>query len=112
MRLPKRWLFPPSVFKQNEDLAGQLPPELAESEEARELSKIACRNVYNIVHLIYRSRAYEGHAKDHEFSRFSMEAHWDAGHADAARALRHEEIFEPPVDDCFQTFDYHGESPK
>ncbi len=91
-------------------LLDKLPPELADSEEAKDLSKIACRNVYNIVHLIYRSRAYEGHAKDHEFSRYSMETHWKAGYADAARTLKHREIFERPVEDCFQTFDFHRET--
>jgi len=32
--------------------------------------------VYNIVHLIYRARNYEGHSKDYEFSRASMQDHW------------------------------------
>ena len=39
--------------------------------------------VYNIVHLIYRARSYEGSSKDYEFSRRTMEEHW------AARLQRH-----------------------
>jgi Patatin phospholipase len=33
-----------------------------------------------IVHLIYRSRHYEGHSKDYEFSPLTMEDHWRAGY--------------------------------
>jgi len=32
----------------------------------------ADRKVYNIVHLIYRAKNYEGYSKDYEFSRLSM----------------------------------------
>ena len=32
-----------------------------------------------MVHLIYRARAWEGGAKDYEFSRGTMEEHWAAG---------------------------------
>ena len=56
----------------------------------------ADRKVYNIVHLIYRSRHYEGHSKDYEFSRLTMEDHWRAGYYDAVRTLRHQEVLERP----------------
>jgi NTE family protein len=52
--------------------------------------------VCNIVHLIYRSKKYEGSAKDYEFSRRTMEEHWLAGYRDTAQSLGHREIFEPP----------------
>lgn len=45
--------------------------------------------VYNIVHLIYRARNYEGPSKDYEFSQLSMQDHWRAGYHDALRTLRH-----------------------
>jgi NTE family protein len=50
--------------------------------------------VYNIVHLIYGPKTYEGHSKDYEFSRLSMEEHWRAGYRDARRTLRHPEVLE------------------
>ena len=53
--------------------------------------------VCNIVHLIYRARNYEGHSKDHEFSRLSMRDHWRAGYHDAARTLRHAEVLSRPT---------------
>ncbi|MGB8549851.1 MAG: DUF3734 domain-containing protein, partial [Xanthobacteraceae bacterium] len=35
--------------------------------------------VYNLVHLIYRAKGYEGHSKDHDFSGASMRDHWRQG---------------------------------
>lgn len=40
-----------------------------------------------ILELIYQQAAYEGQAKDYEFSRSSMLAHWDAGLRDARATL-------------------------
>lgn len=56
----------------------------------------ADETVYNIVHLIYRAKGYEGTSKDYEFSRATMEEHWAAGHADTVRTLRHPEILRRP----------------
>ncbi len=87
-------------------LLDKLPPELADSHEAAMLRPMASEVVYNIVHLIYRSKNYENHAKDYEFSRLSMMDHWEAGYNDAVRTLRYPEIFErPEVGDCVRTFD-------
>ena len=74
----------------------KLPPEQRSSAELAPLTDMADRAVFNIVHLIYRSRRYEGHAKDYEFSRLSMEEHWQAGREDAARALLKPEVFQRP----------------
>jgi NTE family protein len=87
-------------------LLEKLPPDLRDSAEAKLLGPIANRKVYNIVHLIYRARHYEGHAKDYEFSRLSMEEHWRAGYHDAKRMLRHPEVLERPAgSDGIFTFD-------
>jgi NTE family protein len=79
------------------DLLDQLPDELRRSPEATLLRNIADRKVYNIVHLIYRAKNYEGPAKDYEFSRDSMADHWRAGYHDALRTLRHREVIERPT---------------
>ena len=78
-------------------LLEQLPSELRDSEDVELLSTAADHKVYNIVQLIYRSKDYEGHSKDYEFSRLSMEEHWRAGYHDAIRTLRHPEILERPA---------------
>ena len=54
------------------DLLDKLPEELDRSPEAALLGKVADRKVYNIVHLNYRPKDYEGPAKDYEFSRRSI----------------------------------------
>jgi NTE family protein len=79
-------------------LLEKLPEDLKATEEAELLGSVANRKVYSIVHLIYRSKHYEGHSKDHEFSRLTMEEHWRAGHQDAVRTLRHQEVLERPND--------------
>jgi NTE family protein len=88
------------VRKMRSALAGlleQLPEELKDSPEAKLLRTAAGPHVYNIVHLIYRAQNYEGHSKDYEFSRVTMEEHWRAGYHDARRTLRHREVLERPT---------------
>ena len=75
-------------------LLERLPNELQSSPELAVLRPIAHREVYNLVHLIYRSKQCEGDSKDYEFSRASMEEHWRAGYQDTARTLRHPEVLE------------------
>jgi NTE family protein len=79
------------------DLLDQLPDELRGSPEATLLRNAADPKVYNIIHLIYRAKNYEGPAKDYEFSRGSMADHWRAGYHDALRTLRHREVIERPT---------------
>jgi NTE family protein len=87
-------------------LLEKLPDDLKASEEVRLLRSIADRKLYSIVHLIYRSKHYEGNSKDYEFSRLTMEEHWRAGYHDAVRTLRHEEVLErPDTMEGLSTFD-------
>ena len=100
-------------FKQNQrarkalaSLLSRLPPDLLASDETKMLRSIADDHVYSLVHLIYRSRHYEGHSKDYEFSRLSMEEHWRAGYHDAVRTLRHPQALQRPQnEDGVCTFD-------
>src|SRR5262249_44939288 len=92
-------------------LLEQAPQHLRDSEEGKLLSKSADNKVYNLVQLIYRSQHYEGHYKDYEFSRLSMEEHWRAGYHDTIRTLRHPQVLERPRSrDGVFTFDlaYEG----
>jgi NTE family protein len=87
-------------------LLPKLPDNLRDNEEAKILNAAACHKVYNIVHLIYRAKNYEGHSKDYEFSRVSMQDHWRAGYNDAVRTLRHPEVLARPTNlDGVFTFD-------
>ena len=90
------------------ELLDQLPKDLRSSPEARLLATEADRKVYGLVQLIYRARNYEGHSKDYEFSRLSMEEHWGAGYHDAVRTLRHPQVLErPDSHDGVSVFDLH-----
>jgi NTE family protein len=43
------------------------------------------------LHIIYQQKAYEGHAKDYEFSGTSMREHWQSGYEDTKRTLKRPE---------------------
>ena len=77
-------------------LIERLPHESRDWPEATALNAFRDHKFYNIVHLIYRTRKYEGDSKDYDFSRLSMEDHWKAGYDDAIRTLRNPEVLEPP----------------
>ncbi len=49
----------------------------------------------NVLHWL-PEKQYEGHSKDYEFSRLSMEDHWRAGYHDTVRTLRHPEVVGRP----------------
>ena len=59
--------------------------ERALRESLRDLPDIT------ILHLIYQQAAYEGQAKDYEFSGTSMREHWMSGFRDTRRTLRHKD---------------------
>ena len=87
-------------------LLRRLPVDLEANDDLKILKSVASDKVYNIIHLIYRARNYEGHSKDYEFSRLSMQDHWRAGYHDAVRTLRHPEVLARPTSlDGVFTFD-------
>ena len=88
-------------------LLERLPDEMRGLPEVAPLAAEANQKVCNIVHLIYRSRKYEGNAKDYEFSRRTMEEHWAAGYRDTVHTLSHRQIFELPDRlEGVRTFDF------
>jgi NTE family protein len=88
----------------------QLPDELKQSEEGKFLASVAQHHAYNLVHLIYRPRGYEGDSKDYEFSRLSMAEHWRSGYHDTMQTLRHPEVLERAGNgEEFTIFDFAGD---
>ena len=67
----------------------------------------ASYGLISIVQLIYRDKYYETQAKDYEFSRVSMQEHWQTGLNDTRRTLNHEKQWlTPPQDlEAVRTFD-------
>jgi NTE family protein len=50
-----------------------------------------------ILQLIYQQKAYEGDAKDHEFSGTSMREHWMSGREDTKRTLKRRDWIKMPA---------------
>lgn len=69
------------------ELIELLPPELADTPEAKRLYNMGCVTTMDIVQLIYRPMTPQGYQKDHEFSRSTMVQRWDQGHDDAQATL-------------------------
>ena len=64
-----------------------LPPELRGLPAAQRLYEFGCVTTMDIVQLIYRPADGQGHSKDYEFSRATMQARWADGLADARTTL-------------------------
>jgi NTE family protein len=92
--------------KATHHLLERLSEELRQLPEANLLAGEADEKVYNIINLIYHTKNYEGVSQDYEFSRRTMEEHWQAGYNDAVRTLRHPEVLQRPENhECVFTFD-------
>jgi NTE family protein len=77
------------MIKAANRLLEKLPPELRADPDVEKLASLRreCKGI-DVVHLIYRTKQYESQAKDYEFSRASMEEHWQAGYADMRDTLK------------------------
>ncbi len=62
----------------------------------REAHAQASDKTFNVVHLIYKEKAWDSHHKDYEFSALSMRDHWASGLADIRRTLAHPDWLAPP----------------
>jgi NTE family protein len=94
------------------NLIKQLPDEARSTPEVKMLEQEADDKVCNIVHLIYRARIHQGIAKDFEFSRRTMEEHWQSGYDDAVCTLQHPEVLDPPSKlEGVRTFDFTRRKP-
>jgi NTE family protein len=64
---------------------------LAGNADWQLLDRLSCDAAVTIVQLIHRRAAYWTQSNDYEFSRFTMEEHWDSGRADVEHTLNHPE---------------------
>jgi NTE family protein len=77
-------------------LIAKLPAALRNDPDVHALTKLRCEAAVDVVHLIYRSKHYETQSKDYEFSRVSMQEHWDSGRADMAHTLHDKRWIDRP----------------
>jgi NTE family protein len=68
----------------------KLPEAMRDDPDVRILAAQPDVPDVSVMHLIYRARADESHARDYEFSRVSMEEHWERGRADVIASLARE----------------------
>ncbi|WBH17310.1 DUF3734 domain-containing protein [Sphingomonas radiodurans] len=59
----------------------KLPAELRADADVAQLAEMSAEQPVSLVHLIYRANAWEGGARDYEFSTRTMREHWAAGGA-------------------------------
>lgn len=69
-----------------------LPESLCDDPAIVALKALAEESALNIVHLIHKANAWEGGSRDYEFSRRTMEEHWDAGREAVAETIRHGDV--------------------
>ncbi|WAC22227.1 patatin-like phospholipase family protein [Blastomonas sp. SL216] len=67
------------------NVLAMLPPDMCSQPDVRRVRALVEDNAVNIVHLIYKVQKWESGMRDFEFSRGTMEVHWQQG-IDAVRA--------------------------
>jgi NTE family protein len=65
----------------------QVPEHLLDDEQMAEKRRLSNMPQFTILQMIYQQAAYEGQAKDFEFSGTSMREHWEAGFRDTNRTV-------------------------
>jgi NTE family protein len=71
------------------DLIKKLPAPLRKDASVQAVCDQLSHKPIEIVHLIYRDKPYELESKDYEFSRASVDEHWEAGWRDICNTLDH-----------------------
>jgi NTE family protein len=87
------------------NLMARLPARLRNDPAVEALKQQMTHQPIDIVHLIYRDKAYELDSKDYEFSRAMVEEHWEAGARDMRNTIAHPEWLERATQDGVTTFD-------
>jgi len=77
-------------------LLKEIPPDHVSAEMRAELEPWLSDRVYNIIHLIYKTKPFEEQYKDYAFAPSTMAEHWRAGLADMRNTLTHPQFFVPP----------------
>jgi NTE family protein len=89
-------------------LLQKLPDGLDNDPDVVAAKEQSCSKVHNVIHLIYRDKAFEAYHKDYEFSRLTMREHWESGLDDIRRTLAYPEWLERPDNDSgVVTHDVH-----
>lgn len=94
-----------------QQLMARLPEATKNEREVAAIADLARQRAYNIIHLIYQSKTFEGHSKDYEFGPDAMHEHWRSGLDDIRRTLADaRRLRRPAPDPGIVTHDVHRES--
>ncbi len=74
----------------------KVPEELLSDDERKMRDELSHLPQMTILQLIYQQKAYEGHAKDYDFSGTSMREHWQSGYEDTRRTLNQRHWLDMP----------------
>jgi NTE family protein len=86
----------------------ELPESAKAKPEIRAIADMARHRSYNIIHLIYQSKIYEGHSRDYEFGLSAMRTHWQSGLDDIRRTLADPQRLDRPAPELgMVTHDVH-----
>lgn len=77
-------------------LLKEIPADHITQEMRTELAPWLSDRVYNIIHLIYKTKPFEEQYKDYAFAPSTMAEHWRAGLSDMRNTLLHPQFFVPP----------------
>lgn len=90
-------------LRQDRELArrvlAKLPPELRDDPDVRALAERAAEHPVNLVQLIYRANAWEGGARDFEFSARTMREHWEQGRLAVDETMANAELIAKTITD-------------
>ncbi|CAG4902838.1 DUF3734 domain-containing protein [Paraburkholderia gardini] len=93
------------------EVLDRVAPEHREDAWCQLAEELSCSKRYNVVHLIYRHKEYEGHYKDYQFGLSTMREHWESGLADIRRSLAQPGWLAMPDNDAgFITHDIHRDA--
>lgn len=90
------------------EVLDRVAPEHREDTWCKLAESLSCSKRYNVIHLIYRQKEYEGQFKDYQFGLSTMREHWSSGLEDIRRSLAQPGWLDMPDNDSgFVTHDIH-----
>ncbi|HEV3424917.1 MAG TPA: patatin-like phospholipase family protein [Paraburkholderia sp.] len=89
----------------------RVPSEHRDDPWCKLADELSCSKRYNVIHLIYRHKEYEGHFKDFQFGLSTMREHWESGLQDIRASLTQPDWLAMPENDAgFVTHDIHRDT--
>ncbi|MFM0204662.1 patatin-like phospholipase family protein [Paraburkholderia fungorum] len=93
------------------EVLDRVPSDQRDDPWCKLADDLSCSKRYNVIHLIYRHKEYEGHYKDFQFGLSTMREHWQSGLEDIRHSLAQPDWLAMPDNDSgFVTHDIHRDA--